>query len=212
MRFLCMSLFYLIVREVSVSVFEIVLLGVALAMDAVAVSLTNGMSEPRMKPKKIFETAGAFGLFQFFMPLLGYCVSGVFAKFVTAVAPVLSFAILAFLGGKMIFGCVRELLAKRKPLVKKEKGSETLKLLIEALATSIDALAVGVTLLALETQGALALAPVYSALVIGAVTFALSFAAVLIGKRAGAAIADKAEILGGVVLVFIGLKILLESV
>lgn len=194
------------------SVFEIILLGAALAMDAVAVGMTDGMTEPDMKPRKIFETAGAFGLFQFFMPLLGYCVSGAFVGYVTAVAPALSFLILAFLGGKMILGCVKELLEKRKPLMKKEKTGGALKLLFQALATSIDAFAVGVTLLALETQGTLALAPMFSALVIGAVTFALSFIAVLFGKKAGAALADKAEILGGVVLVFIGIKILLESV
>lgn len=194
------------------SVLEIILLGVALAMDAVAVSLTNGMTEPKMRLSKAAETAGAFGLFQFFMPLLGYSVGAAFAKFVTAIAPMLSFLILVFLGGKMILGCIKELLEKRPPFTKKEKRGDALKLLVQALATSIDALAVGVTLLALETQGTLALSPFFCALVIGAVTFVLSLVAVFVGKKAGAAIADKAEILGGVVLVFIGLKILLESI
>lgn len=194
------------------SVLEIILLGVALAMDAVAVSLISGMTSPDMKLKRIFETAGAFGLFQFFMPLLGYCIGEAFSKYVAQIAPALSFLILVFLGGKMILGCVKELMEKRPPFMKKEKEGGALKLLIQALATSIDALAVGVPLLAFEVQGTLALPPMLAALVIGAVTFALSFCAVLVGKKAGAAIADKAEILGGVVLIFIGVKILLESV
>ena len=193
------------------SVFEIILLGVALAMDAVAVGMTNGMTEPKMKFKRVLETAGAFGLFQFFMPLVGYCAGEVFSRYITAVAPMLSLIILAFLGGKMILGCIKEMLDSRPRFEKKKEGS-SFKLFLQALATSIDALAVGITLLALERTGTLALPTLYSALVIGAVTFALSLAAVLIGKKAGALIADKAEILGGVVLIFIGVKILLESV
>ena len=193
------------------TIFEIILLGVALAMDAVAVGMTDGMSEPKMKLKKVLETAGAFGLFQFFMPIVGYCLGAAFSSYITAVAPMLSFLILAFLGGKMILGCVKELLEKHPHFEKKKEGS-SLKLFLQALATSIDALAVGVTLLALEGTGTLALSPLFCAVIIGVVTFILSLAAVFIGKKAGALFADKAEILGGVVLIFIGIKILLESI
>ena len=193
------------------SVFEIILLGAALAMDAVAVGMTNGMAEPKMKFRRVLETAGAFGLFQFFMPLVGYCAGEVFSRYITAVAPMLSLIILAFLGGKMILGCIKEMICPRPRFEKKREGSG-LKLLLQALATSIDALAVGITLLALEGAGTLALPTLYSSLIIGVVTFALSLAAVLIGKKAGDLLADKAEILGGVVLIFIGIKILLESV
>ena len=195
------------------SILEIILLGAALSMDAVAVGMTNGMTEPKMRLSKAAETAGAFGLFQFFMPLVGYALGAAFTDFIVTVAPVLSFVILAFLGGKMIFECVKELRGKERPsFIKKEKRSGALKLFIQALATSIDALAVGITLLALEASGTLALPTLFASLVIGAVTFVLSFIAVLVGKKAGSLLADKAEILGGVVLVFIGLKILLESV
>ena len=193
------------------SVFEIILLGAALAMDAVAVGMSNGMSEPKMKFKRVLETAGAFGLFQFFMPIVGYCAGEIFARYITAVAPMLSFIILVFLGGKMILGCIKEMI-NPGPRFERKKGGSSLKLLLQALATSIDALAVGVTLLALESTGTLALSPLYSAIIIGVVTFALSLAAVFIGKKAGALIADKAEILGGVVLIFIGIKLLLEGV
>ena len=192
------------------SVFEIILLGVALAMDAVAVGMTDGMAEPKMKFKKVLETAGAFGLFQFFMPLVGYCAGEIFARYVTAVAPMLSFLILVILGGKMILGCIKEMLDPRPRFeMKKEGGS--LKLLMQALATSIDALAVGITLLALESTGTLALSPLSCSVVIGVVTFALSLGAVFIGKKAGALLADKAEILGGVVLILIAVKLLFEG-
>lgn len=195
------------------SVLEIILLGAALAMDAVAVGMTNGMTEPKMRLSKAAETAGAFGLFQFFMPLVGYALGAAFTNFIVTVAPVLSFAILAFLGGKMIYECVKELAQKeRLSFMKKEKRSGALMLFIQALATSIDALAVGITLLALEASGTLALPTLFASLVIGAVTFVLSFIAVLAGKKAGSLLADKAEILGGVVLVFIGVKILLEGI
>ena len=193
------------------SVFEIILLGVALAMDAVAVGMSSGMANPKMKGKKVLEMAGAFGLFQFFMPLVGYCAGEVFSRYVSAVAPMLSFLILAFLGGKMILGCIKEMLSS-SPRFEKKREDGALKLLLQALATSIDALAVGITLLALETTGTLALPTLYASLIIGVVTFLLSAAAVFIGKKAGALVADKAEILGGVVLIFIGVKVLLEGV
>ena len=195
------------------TVLEIILLGVALAMDAVAVGMADGMSDPKMRFCKAAGTAGAFGLFQFFMPLVGYLAGSFFSSFVSEFAPVLSFLILAFLGGKMIYGCLRESFGKSEPrLNRREKKSGSLRLLFQATATSIDALAVGVTLLALEESGTLAVLPLYAALIIGAVTFTLSLFAVYVGKKAGALLADKAEILGGTVLVLIGLKILVESV
>ncbi len=197
------------------AVWEIILLGAALAMDAVAVGMAVGMAEPKMHFGKAFETAGAFGLFQFFMPLVGYLAGSVFSSFVSSFVPALSFLILSFLGGKMIYECLKELFEKHRPH-SFERGAAkrggALKLLVQAFATSVDALAVGVTLLALEKSGSLALSPVHTALVIGAVTFVLSLASVLAGKKAGAYLADKAEILGGAVLILIGLKILMESV
>ena len=193
------------------SIFEIILMSVALAMDAVAVGMTNGMTDSKMKPGRMVETAGAFGLFQCFMPLVGYCAGEVLSGYLISVAPMLSFAILVFLGSKMIVGCVNEMLHPApKFMARKREGA--FKLLIQAIATSIDALAVGITLLVLEGAGTLALAPLYCALIIGVITFALSLIAVFIGKKAGDMLSDKAEILGGVVLVFIGIKILLESV
>lgn len=195
-------------------IWEILVIGAALAMDAVAVSLTNGMCEPRMRILKMLAIAGAFALFQFFMPVVGYYCGYAFSSFVEQIAPWLSFALLAFIGGKMIFDSVCEMVKKRKGMLesapKKPLGAG--KLLVQAVATSLDALAVGVTLLAVDTTQGLPFHAVLCALVIGAVTFALSLPAVVIGKKAGDAFSDKAELFGGAVLIAIGLKILLEGI
>ena len=195
--------------------YEILLLGAALSADAFAAGMSDAAAWPRMPQSRCALIALTFALFQFFMPLVGYLAGSVFSSFVSSFAPVLSFLILSFLGGKMIYECLKELFEKHRPH-SFERGAAkrggALKLLVQAFATSVDALAVGVTLLALEKSGSLALSPVHTALVIGAVTFVLSLASVLAGKKAGAYLADKAEILGGAVLILIGLKILMESV
>lgn len=191
-------------------IWEIVTIGVGLSMDAFAVGMTDGMAEPRMRILKIFLIAGAFGLFQFLMPVLGYYLGSVFTSLVKRIAPWLSFAILAFLGGKMIFDFIMEHRKKgEEPPPAHPTGAA--KLLVQAVATSIDALAVGVTLLAAETSQGLPFHVTLCALVIGAITFALSVAAVFIGKKAGDKFSDKAQLLGGVILVAIGLKILIEG-
>ena len=196
------------------AVWEILLIGVALAMDAFAVSLTNGMLEPKMPLWKAAIVAGAYALFQFMMPLIGYYCGYAFSSFVAKIAPWLSFVLLGFIGGKMIFDFIKETVQKKKG--EEEPASEGKKLgagklLVQAVATSIDALAVGVTLLAAETSQGLPFHVVFCALVIGAITFTLSFSAVFLGKRIGNKFADKAGLLGGIILVAIGLKILIEG-
>lgn len=214
------------------SVWEIILIGIALSMDAVAVGMTNGMTDPKMAIKKMLLIAFAFGAFQFLMPVLGYYCSYAFAEFVSKIAPWLSFALLGFLGGKMIFDFVKELREAKRERSQEdaETESETQvetettaesekkpaklgigKLLVQAVATSIDALAVGVTLLAAETQKGLPFHVLLCALVIGVITFSLSLGAVFAGKRVGNRFADKAALVGGLILVGIGLKILIES-
>lgn len=196
---------------------EIVLIGAALSMDAVAVSMTNGMTDPRMRPAKAAAIAFTYGVFQFGMPVIGYYCGYAFAAVVAQIAPWLSFVLLAFIGGKMIFDCAAEMREKTPALARTEllRAPKTLgvgKLLVQGVATSLDALAVGVTLLATETQSGLPFHAAACAAVIGAVTFLLSFAAVYIGKKAGDKFAGNAGIAGGLVLILIGLKILLEGV
>lgn len=199
------------------SVWEILLIGAALAMDAVAVSMTNGMTDPRMRPAKALATALTFAVFQFAMPVVGYYCGAVFASVVERIAPWLSFALLAFIGGKMIVDCILEMREKKRagegaqlPRAGKPLGAG--KLLVQGVATSLDALAVGVTLLATETQAGLPFHAAACAAVIGAVTFVLSFAAVYVGKKVGDKFADWAGVAGGAVLIGIGLKILLEGI
>ena len=136
------------------SIFDIFLLGAALSMDAAAVGMANGMAEPKMGVKKTLLIALFFGVFQALMPLIGYWGSSVFSALVSRIAPYLSFILLGFLGGKMLFDAMTEegsrCLQKRRSL-----GIGTLT--AQAVATSIDALAVGVSLMAQEAAGALAL-------------------------------------------------------
>ncbi len=193
--------------------YEILLIGVALSMDAFAVGMTNGMSEPKMRLYKMLCVAGMYALFQFLMPVVGYYCGYAFSSLVKKIAPYLSFALLAFIGGKMIFDFFREMrAAKRETPVYVQKPLGAGKLLMQAVATSIDALAVGVTFLAAETTEGLPMHVTLCALVIGAITFALSLLAVYLGKKIGDRFADKAGLLGGVILLAIGVKILIEGV
>ena len=197
--------------------FEILLLSVALAMDASAVGMTDGMTNPNMPLKKQALIGGLFGFFQFLMPLIGYFLCQIIAEafFDTfqSISAWVSFALLLVLGGKMVFEAIKEMRAKRLgELTQTACELSLLKLLTQAVATSIDALAVGVTLqMASISQKGLVLGAWGATLTIGIVTFILSFLAVGLGKKIGDKLADKADLLGGIVLVCIGLKILIES-
>lgn len=193
--------------------YELLLIAVALSMDAFAVGMTNGMTEPKMRLPKMFLVAGAYALFQFLMPLLGYYCSYAFSSLVAKIAPWLSFALLAFIGGKMILDFFldrRKRLRGEEPAPAGPLGAG--KLLLQALATSIDALAVGVTLLAEETSVGLPMHVALCALVIGLVTLLLSLLAVFLGKKIGDRFSDKAGLFGGTILLAIGIKILIEGI
>lgn len=211
------------------SVFDIFLLGVALSMDACAVGLSNGMTMPKLSVKKAVIIALFFGVFQGLMPLIGYYITDLLAGFFMdtfeKISSVLSFVILTLLGAKMVFDGAKELAEKKRAenspscpqcevageAMETEKEFSYTKLLLQAIATSIDALAVGVTLKMAALSGGIALGIFGAVGVICLVTFALSFLAVQIGKAVGAGLADKAEIVGGVMLFLIGLKLLLEG-
>lgn len=179
--------------------FEIILIGIGLSMDAVAVSMTNGMCLKQMCVKHAFATAFAFGLFQGIMPLIGYFAGSVFAAKVNAIDHWLALILLGFIGGKMVYEAVTS-----------DEGHTVCKvltfrlLLVQAIATSIDALAVGVSFAALTVN------IISSVCIIAATTFILSFIAVYIGKKFGDLLKQKAEIVGGIILILIGLKIFVE--
>lgn len=207
---------------------------VGLAMDACAVAMTNGMTDTKMPAKRALLIGLFFGFFQFLMPVVGYFITGIIASAFLEVfkktSAWISFGLLAFLGGKMLYEGICEWIESKNPSKAGCEDCETLgvcplspekdeknelslgKLFMQAIATSIDALAVGVTLQALAmSEMGLALGVWGSTAMIGVVTFALSVGAVYIGKAVGGKLADKATILGGTVLVIIGLKILLGS-
>ena len=190
------------------SIFDIVLLGAALSMDAAAVGMANGMAEPRMSRQKTLLIALFFGVFQGGMPLLGYFGSSVFSSLVGRIAPYLSFMLLLFLGGKMLIDAASE--EEERFLVRGE-GLRLPALTAQAVATSVDALAVGVSFMAQEAAGALPLGVPFCALIIAATTFLLSLAAVQGGKLAGDKLSGGAQKIGGLVLVLIGIKLLFEA-
>lgn len=184
---------------------DVLLTGVGLSMDASAVGMSNGLAEPEMKTPKVLLIALFYGVFQGVMPLIGYFASGLFADAVASVAPYVALILLGFIGGKMIFEAFKKTEEERKPL-------SILALLVQAIATSVDALAVGVSLLALESAGELAVNVFVCCGIFASVTFAISVASVYIGKKFGTVLADKAEFIGGLILVIIGIKIFVEGV
>lgn len=182
-----------------------VLLGVGLAMDAFSVSLANGLNEPTMKQKKMCGIAGVFAIFQFAMPMAGWiCVSTIAKIFCTfqKIIPWIALVLLGYIGGKMLYEGIKD-----KDSEDEENIGVGLKaLLIQGLATSIDALSVGFTISDYNCFEAL-----LSCFVIGIVTFFICYAGLGIGKKVGTKLAGKAGILGGVILIGIGLEIFISS-
>lgn len=178
------------------SFIEIVLIGIALSMDAFAVCIAASMSYTALTHKQKLSMPVAFGLFQGIMPILGYYLGSLFSSFIEKYAGVISLVILGVIGINMI----RESFA---PESEREQKTLTIKvLLIQAVATSIDAFAVGVSF---AVQGA----GIYSSsLIIAVTTFLLSLAAVSIGNKAGKKLGGRAEIIGGIILIIIGVKAL----
>ena len=181
---------------------ELVLIGVGLSMDAFAVALCKGLSMRRVNYAHAAVIALFFGVFQAVMPLIGWVLGTQFARYITSVDHWIAFALLGYIGGKMIWDALHE--APETAPCAGEGRLDLKELLMLAVATSIDALAVGITFAFLQVSILPAVAT------IGLITFALSFAGVVVGNHFGTRFQKKAEIAGGVVLVLIGLKILLE--
>lgn len=185
--------------------FNSVLLGVGLAMDAFSVSLANGLNEPSMKQGKLCGIAGVFAFFQALMPMIGWiCVHTIvqhFKSFETLI-PWIALILLLFIGGKMLIEGI-----KNKECDEEHTGVGLTALLVQGVATSIDALSVGFTI----SDYGFVMALVCS-LVIAAVTFIICMAGLFVGRKFGTKLAGKASILGGVILVFIGLEIWITGV
>ncbi|MCL2783024.1 MAG: manganese efflux pump MntP family protein [Propionibacteriaceae bacterium] len=179
----------------------LLLLAVSLAMDAFAVSICNGMAIERVKVGHAVAFGAVFGGFQAAMPIVGFFVGSTFSGYVQGVGSWIAFGLLAFIGGKMLLETYRP---EKDETVGAGQIVSLGRLLVLGLATSIDALAAGVSI-ALTGWSIWV-----SAWVIGAVTFVLSFIGVLAGKRLGERFEKNAGRLGGVVLVGIGVKILVQ--
>lgn len=182
------------------------LLGIGLAMDAFSVSLTNGLSDPKMKPSKLFLIAGVFALFQAAMPLIGWvCVHTIAVQFefFNKLIPWIALILLGYIGGNMLIESIECKCEEECSVTKLTVAA----LAIQGIATSIDALSVGFTISHYNFIEALT-----SAFIISAVTFVICTAGVIIGKKFGNHLSGKAGILGGVILIFIGIKIFVEGV
>lgn len=185
--------------------FNSILLGVGLAMDAFSVSLANGLHEHKMSIRKMCGVAGVFAGFQALMPMLGWiCVHTIVQMFrvFEQWIPWIALALLLFIGGNML-----------KEGFSKDEGEDETKgvglaaLLVQGIATSIDALSVGFTIS--EYDGLMA---VTCALIIAVVTFAICFLGLEIGKHFGTKYSNKASMLGGIILIFIGVEIFISGV
>ncbi len=177
---------------------EILLIGVGLAMDAFAVAICKGLSMKKLDWKKAIIIALYFGGFQALMPVIGYFLGSTFGDFVVQVDHWIAFLLLGFIGGNMIKEAFDDELEKCNDNV------DFKTMVVLAIATSIDALAVGITFALLNVN------IILSVLIIGIVTFILSMLGVKIGNKFGNKYQNKAEFVGGLVLILLGTKILLE--
>lgn len=186
-------------------VIKSVLLGAGLAMDAFSVSLANGLNEPCMKKNRMCLIAGIFAFFQALMPLLGWlCIHTIAQAFSSfeKLIPWIALALLCFIGGKMLLDGIQN--------QQEECGAGAVTfsaLLVQGVATSIDALSVGFTIA--EYGWLMALV---CALIIAAVTFVICMGGLIIGRKFGTKMAGKASILGGVILILIGIEIFITGV
>jgi putative Mn2+ efflux pump MntP len=181
------------------SLAEVLLVAVGMAMDAFAVSLGIGTSRRANSPRPIFRLSFHFGLFQFFMPILGWLAGSSIANLISAFDHWVALALLAFVGGRMIRSGLG---ADGAPSPNDPSRGGTL--IVLSIATSIDAFAIGLSLAMLNVD------ILYPSLVIGVVTAGLSLTGLLIGHRLGEAFGKRMEVLGGLILIGIGLRVLIS--
>lgn len=178
------------------SIYAVIIIAVALSMDAFAVSITSGVCIKDIKPSSALKISLSFGTFQMIMPVLGWLIGLSFAKILYSIDHWIAFVILTFLGSKMIY-------ESRKEESECPNFLNNKTLLFLSLATSIDAFAIGITFALLKTY------IIFPVLTIGIITFLISFFGVFIGKKFGDKFERNAEIIGGIILIIIGIRILI---
>ena len=182
-----------------------ILLGIGLAMDAFSVSLANGLNEPKMRSKKFFAIAGTFAFFQAAMPMIGwFCVhtAAMYFKEFEKFIPWIALVLLLFIGGKMLIEGVKKT-EEEKKIARLTKTA----LIVQGIATSIDALSVGFTIADYDAVKAL-----IASVIIAAVTFVICVCGLKIGKKFGTKLENKAAILGGLILIGIGIEIFIKGI
>ena len=180
-------------------------LGVGLAMDAFSVSLANGLNEPQMRRRKMCGIAGMFAFFQALMPVIGWiCIHTIvnYFKSFEALIPWIALVLLSYIGGKMLYDGIKGTTEDTGECCIGFSG-----LIIQGIATSIDALSVGFTIASYDFTAA-----IISALIIALVTFIICMCGLVIGRKAGTKLAGKAGILGGVILIIIGIEIFITGI
>lgn len=192
---------------------EVFLIGVGLSMDAFAVSICKGLSMKKLNLKYGLIIAAFFGGFQALMPLIGWILGKSFEKYITSFDHWIAFGLLAIIGGKMAFDAIKEMRGNDEEKTEEFK-LKIGELVVLAVATSIDALAIGLTFGLLNVGAGLSVSEGmniwFSILTIGLTTFILSFIGVNAGNKFGGKFRSQAELAGGIVLILLGLKILLE--
>lgn len=182
-----------------------IFLGVGLAMDAFSVSVANGLNEPQMRRRKVVLISAVFAAFQFLMPLIGWVCVHSFVSYFTqfeGLVPYIGFALLLYIGGKMVWQSVRE---RALPAEERAEHLGWGDLALQGIATSIDALSVGFTIEQYSAGMAFA-----ASAIIGAVTLVICVGGVYIGRVFGSRLSRYAQILGGLILIGIGLEILIS--
>ena len=183
--------------------FTLLLMGAGLSMDAFAVSICKGLSMRKVNKKQCLVIGLFFGGFQALMPFIGWVLGSQFEQYITSIDHWIAFILLGFIGGKMVVEAIREK-DEAVEVGKMDPPLDLKEMFILAIATSIDALAVGITFAFLQV-------PIVEAIsIIGIKTFVISVIGVYVGNFFGNRYKKKAELAGGIILILIGLKILLE--
>lgn len=182
-------------------------LGVGLSMDAFAVSMSNGLKENKMKARKCLYIALVFAIFQGIMPFLGYLLGHAIIRYIEKLLPWIALLLLTFLGMKMIMDGVKKKKQSSEDIEEKHETLTFKVLLLQGIATSIDALSTGLTFSNYTILNA-----ILCVSIIAVVTFIICIIGVYIGKKFGTVLTNKADIVGGIVLIVIGLEIFIKGI
>lgn len=182
---------------------DLLLLGIGLSMDAFAVAVCKGLSMKKINYRHSFVIALFFGGFQALMPFIGYYLGKTFEKYITSIDHWIAFILLAYIGGKMVYEAIR---GEEEEETVCAEALDVKELFMLAVATSIDALAIGITFSFFKDTNI-----INNITVIGITTFIISFGGIFIGNKFGTRYKTRAEIAGGIILVLLGIKILLEG-